>query len=266
MRNIVSEIHWDSGYITETHPNLNSTFQWTPSHQDTFGNDCADYLANDGRQSLPDHSVPEQDLWCYLSLRAACNRNKIPIHDSLESDLRQSVKQSRFGRTYRYIEVYCSPQQISWTSRYRKSLRGLSRQDVRILIALRTGHDYLNYYRYSRLRTASTPLCPCGVGSQTIQHILRTCTNPAIQRLRSQVMHTARTLKHQWLRSLSPDELAKYHNNPHTSRYSRVYTYTDPPSAYPQHVQRSYQRLIISLYKVALSIACPKTKHDRHTH
>ena len=53
----------------------------------------------------------------------------------------------------------------------------LTRREQVTVFRLRTGHNRLNYHRYSKLRVGYTEQCPCGrpTGSQTREHLLQSC-------------------------------------------------------------------------------------------
>ena len=51
----------------------------------------------------------------------------------------------------------------------------LTRREQVTVFRFRTGHNRLIYYLYSKLRIGHTEQGPCGTGSQTTEHLLRSC-------------------------------------------------------------------------------------------
>ena len=250
MRDIINDIHWNVGTINELHSSLSVIFQWTRSHHETMGNEYADFLANNGCRSLsrPSIDLPETTNWKYLSLKAACNRAKIPFWKSLQFDLTQCISDSTYGTTYKYIPPYVHTDQLQWTATYRKTLSTLSRYTVRILIAIRTGHDQLNYYRHGRISKTIDPHCPCGKGIQTTRHFLTSCCLPAVTAKRRILFRNARELHSYWKQSLSPDQYQEFKKAPFVLDLTQPRTYTDPPRTYPLTLIKQMQVMLVRFY------------------
>ena len=51
----------------------------------------------------------------------------------------------------------------------------LTRWEQVTVFRLRTGHNCLSYYPYSKLCISHAQQCPCGTGSQTTDHLLQSC-------------------------------------------------------------------------------------------
>ena len=156
---LITKIHWYSNWLHDQYDDLQLLYQWTASHDSTFGSDFADRLANRGRYMLSSSVLSDASNWIYISLKAVCNRAKYPIYSDLQTDLQQSITHSRFGKTYKYHPWY-HPLPPTWKQAYRNSLPLFTRNDIRILISIRTGHDYFNYYRHQQLKRLFLPPDP----------------------------------------------------------------------------------------------------------
>ncbi|GFO13199.1 hypothetical protein PoB_003970400 [Plakobranchus ocellatus] len=61
-----------------------------------------------------------------------------------------------------------------------KILKSLNREEQTIIFRLRTGHNRLRKHKYIKLKIGESPICQCGQGSQSAEHILQqTCSNLA---------------------------------------------------------------------------------------
>ena len=58
----------------------------------------------------------------------------------------------------------------------------LSRKEQVTIFRLRTGHNRLNHHMYSKLRLVPSPNCSCGIGDQTVEHVLQSCPRFLMQR------------------------------------------------------------------------------------
>jgi len=250
MRNIIHDIHWNMSILKEQYPTLIIVFQWTKSHSLTFGNDVADDQANQGRLQLNDISteLTEHSDWQYITLRAVCNRAKPPFWRRLQEQLTRATRQSRFGRLYQTK----NSTKLTWTKKYRKSMRFLSRNEYRMLLAMRTGHGQLNYYRHQLLSIAPSPLCPCQHGAQTMKHHMTRCTLPDIVRYRAFMRRSCRTAIQNYVDSLSERKYHLYLRQKQQIDFNHLYTYTDPPTYLPPSVMRVLQRSAVQLYRLAV--------------
>ena len=58
----------------------------------------------------------------------------------------------------------------------------LSRKEQVTIFRLRTGHNRLNHHMYSKLRLVPSSNCSCGIGDQTVEHVLQSCPRFLMQR------------------------------------------------------------------------------------
>ena len=136
--------------------------------------------------------------------------------------------------------------------KYRKSLSTFTRNEVRILIAIRTGHGQLNHYRYTLFNKGSTALCTCQKGPQTTRHHLTKCTIPTIIRQRRKMVKLGKQTHTQYIQSLSPSDYDTYLQHNHPLDYTQPLTFTDPPFYYDSSTSQILQRAIIALYRNAV--------------
>ena len=254
MKNLILDIIRHIHKLKQIY-SIETILQWTPSHVDaSFGNDYADYLAEKGRTQKRDQYRKSVTQWKYLTLKAAVNRNNYPIRKQQQSELTQSIQNSRFGKTYQYKPNYEKQQKLQWTRNYRKTLEHFERREIRILIAIRTGHDYYNFYR-SQMRMTTESNCPCGHQQQTFKHILTKCTIQTITKTRNVIIQKYKEIYEHWKKN-SPKQIKRKYQMANgqlpTIQYKQPRVYTDPPKFLPIQKQRTIQKLIVKLFKEGL--------------
>ena len=94
---------------------------------------------------------------------------------------------------------------VNWNAYYKRELKLLTRDEARIILGIRSGHNHLNHYMHARLHTSNCPsgLCYCGSGPQTMQHILRSCsdedTEAQVARAQLKALETYDKAWHDWI-------------------------------------------------------------------
>ncbi|KAK3762266.1 hypothetical protein RRG08_008757 [Elysia crispata] len=68
----------------------------------------------------------------------------------------------------------------------------LSKEQQTLILRLRTGHNRLNKYMYTKFRSSTSPNCSCGNIAQTTEHILQEC--PTHSELKQQTRPQPRIL------------------------------------------------------------------------
>ena len=173
-------------------------------------------------------------------------------------ELTEAIDESNFGTTCQFVPYYQqkhSAHPLNWTQKYRNSLSIFSRHDMRNLLAIRTGHNHLNCYRYHRLNLAPTSHCICGQQQQTVSHFLTSCTLPIIKRSR-QILYTRyRELDKKYLKSIPNKDKVKIVRLRSSLYLTQPRSYTDPPPYYPTWIQHTIQKMIIHFYRIALCYA-----------
>ena len=68
---------------------------------------------------------------------------------------------------------------VNWNQYFKQELKLLTRDEIRIIQGIRSGHNHLNAYMHQRLRLPAYPSdqCYCGTGLQTMEHVVRDCTD-----------------------------------------------------------------------------------------
>ncbi len=180
MKAIIDDIHWSIGCITELNPGLNIIFQWVKSHEETKGNEQADALAKSGMEQIEENKDATYNVWKFYSMRAAINRNKQYYQEQMNTILQEAIDKTRFGDTLKKYKKQKARTDypFKWSKQFKKELTYLSRDMIRHLIAVRTGHTKLNYYLSKGLNIRDTEDCKICGQTETIQHILDECDHP----------------------------------------------------------------------------------------
>ena len=270
MKQIIDDIHWNASIIHEIQPLTSVSYQWTRSHEGTFGNEYADRLANEGRQLLYDvhHRDTRTGYWHFISEKAVNTANKKPFFSDsevgIELELHRAISNSTYGKTYQH----CCPR-LPWSSRYFKESTQLRRDDVRLLIASRTGHDHLPYYLHECLNRPLSPFCECTdrpdnirtaadllqpqtratLYKWTLHHLLSTCMDDQTRYFRRYIRHQYKTLHMQWYKALDSNDKLK-----HKYLWSRLdltqsFNWTDPPLCYPTKMRIQIMKIHLHFFR-----------------
>ena len=137
----------------------NVTVRWIPAHQGHHGNELADALAKKGAQNTSEETlIPIPKAAAYAALR-----NKIKTGNRKISDHMDMI----------------------WADRFGKSLKNMTRSNLRAATHLLTGHGNLNYHM-KKLKKVKTTACNlCGLEDETVKHVLTEC--PLLWKLRQEV-------------------------------------------------------------------------------
>lgn len=133
--------------------------RWIPAHQGVIGNEIVDQHAKEAAQE-PDG--PQNPLNRGICLAAAAKR-RIRREVKLKWD-RTWAKETTSRPTRRLIEA--PTKKTLWS--------GLRRATTSILMQLRTGRIGLGAY-LNRIKRRETARCGCGLGNQTVIHVLLEC-------------------------------------------------------------------------------------------
>ena len=253
MKRIIDDIHWSKGILLEEYPYKQVIFQWTKSHHNTFGNEVADFLANEGMKTAwknKDKNI--YDPWTYITLRAVCNRANEIIRKELGREISAKMLDTTYGETYRWTPPYPTTLR-KYNRQYRKSMMHFNRDEYRILIAIRTGHDHLQLYR-NKLKRCSTILCTCKNGIGKYSHLLLNCRLPHVVRQRTKMIELAKTKLKDWFENIDfklvgDKEKEKQKKMLNEIDYTKTLLYTDPPSFLPIDDRIQIQKEAIHLYR-----------------
>ena len=261
MKRIIDQIHWKTHQIQTNHSHIHILFQKVKAHHISFGNELADYLANQGLQKLiiRNRNRHFKSPWRWITVRAVCNRAKIFFKNQQHLALNKSINNSKFGQPYlttpsHFKQNHPCFNTLQWSRNYRKELSIHSRDSTRILLAIRTGHDHLRYHlhhMYGSIRSPS-PRCQCDNGNQTIRHFLRKCTLPPIVQARIHMRRIYTNHHSAYMQTLDKksDSYTKWSKTFKRLNFHHPLTFTDPPP-YPSSIRQTIQYLIIELYRMA---------------
>lgn len=143
--------------ILDELPNVNIHVEWTPGHHGIKGNERADALAKLGGSLEP--AYPGYKSLAYVGARTK------------EAALQRWQHKWACGKRHRnFIHADHFPPSF----RPRDHFYTLSRKTFSRVTQCRTGHAHIGEY-YARFVPTEDRACPCGVASQTREHVLRQC-------------------------------------------------------------------------------------------
>ena len=202
MNEIIKDIHWLIRTLEAENPGLRVTYQWTKSHDKgpdgprTNGNCQADYCAGSAKDALLRDRRGRlgcRDLWGYYNQRAALHQDLQPFFEQQQAKLSASVLNTVYGtvlhskllrdtthdqrRTGNVAEGY------KWNRYHYHELSRFSRDEIRILLALRTGHNHFKHY-ISLLNPRVQARCECGRSYHHLEHVMRDCADARVIELR----------------------------------------------------------------------------------
>merc|ERR1712215_585788 len=136
------------------------TLMWVPGHSDIEGNEEADTLAKTGAHKeweLPEPAIPVSYRRCRLAVRWWMESE----HDKIWKQMNTCLHTKNIIRTSDKIPS--------------KSLLKLSRNRLRQVLQVLTGHGNLAKHRH-KMGKAQSPLCPkCQEAEDTPQHYVGEC-------------------------------------------------------------------------------------------
>ena len=147
-----------------------SVLQALQSNRDTELNDLSAALASLCRG----HAVILQ--W----ISSHCN---VPGNEDADSLAKEGTAKEQVDRSTSYPEVKTilkAKQHSKWRHKHPRYNKAdpyylLTRREQVTVFRLRTGHSRLNYHLNPKVRIGHTEQCPCGIGSQTTEHLLQSC-------------------------------------------------------------------------------------------
>ena len=264
MRRLVREIRWNADLFKKYY-NVTVLFQWTKSHTGkTTGNDMADRYAMFGRLKVEETKAGERtsakpEDWKWYGMRAVLNRCRTKnAKTDMEVNYMYKMEATRYAKPWQKESERAQQEAIErvhesgkmagldeedwpdhwktgikWNDRFKKELKHMSRDVIRIISGLRTGKNHLNQYLHKRLKVIDSAQCECGDTEQDIYHLLKDCDYHGIAQRRDTMQTRVRKiyLDHWQTQTLIHDKTLKW--NPRTMDYEDPNTYLFPPQDIP---------------------------------
>jgi hypothetical protein len=144
------------------------SLHWIRGHAGTEGNEIADELAREG--SATSFIGPEPVIGVPTSrVRSSIRRVADQLHDDLWDSLESCRQVKRF--------------EIKRSSGRARELLNLSRENIRVVLSLLTGHGGFKKHLH-KLGLAMSPLCHlCGLEDDTAEHFICRCEKVTFSRL-----------------------------------------------------------------------------------
>ena len=185
IKRICEAIRYDANTITEE-TGAKIRIQWVKAHEDTNGNERADHLANLGRiATKKDKGYERYENWKFISKKAICNEIKRLYRKQTKAKHNDSMSKTKFGELL---------QDVKWTKRFKAETKILTRRELRILMGLRNGHNYLRKYLKERLHKKIDIKCRCGKGEETVKHIWEECEDERTKQEREKTQKILRNI------------------------------------------------------------------------
>jgi ribonuclease HI len=178
--------------LNEISEHNNVQIHWCPSHSNIYGNDEADRLASEATQKQEiDFSLP----------RSAQSQPNF-IKDWLDSEFRNSWRRCQEGaHTKAFLEIP--------NAKFSKELMRVSRNEIRVVTGLITGHGHLNYHM-DKLRLRVGPNCRfCTSEPETTIHLLSSCPSLTLIQIRYKIFGKGLLNQHD-LKAISVKNLLRF--------------------------------------------------------
>ena len=287
---LIEEIRWCCSTLAADF-DIDICFQWTRSHTDaTRGNDHADSLAKTGQASVRTRDARDNpglyDEWSFYHMRAVLNRCKRSFDSQMELDLHRSLQHTSYGfpyrkewhRAQRYMRAHKLQRHparskrdsrfivsagIPWTDFFKQELSLLSRDAMRILLGLRSGHNHLHHYMHTLLHLHPDSVCFCGASGQDLAHLLEDCDDSTLLSRRSVLHHRVLSLYHDAWQQLRDTHVSP-HWTPSDMDLFDSLTYLFPPYDVPLPIRGSILYEIVNFYRWVIGYRSSGVRVERH--
>ena len=290
QKQLIEEIRWCCSTLAADY-DIDICFQWTRSHTDqSRGNDHADSLAKQGQAAVRTRDARRDprlyDEWSYYHMRAVLNRCKRSFDSQMERDLATALRHTTYGTAYRNewrrSQRYMHQHQIQrhparskrdsrfiinagipWTDFFKQELPLLSRDSMRILLGLRSGHNHLHHYMHSLLRLRPDSLCFCGASGQDLDHLLEDCDDSSLLCRRFDLQQRVLSLYQEAWRTLQ-DQNVSPHWTPSSLDLFASITYLFPPYDVPLPLRGRILYEIVNFYRWVIGYRSSGVRVERH--
>ena len=265
--------------IQDENENVPIVFQWTKSHNEidgnnvTEGNAHVDHVAKQGCNEVLDAVTSKcfKNYWSFYNMRATINYSKRYFRQQQEDLLLDALDITQYGdilkRKYDrdYKEAVTAPDGhviqkgehgLKWNKYHYRELSQFTRNEIRLLLRMRTGHNELRHYMSKLFPHHIDPICHCGTHRHHLIGLMEHCQLPAIQQARSHLISTAFDI----LRQDKELKDAKSTDDAPKKHYHSLFNSLDPtdylyPKGFEQETAILLKKAIIRFYKSSLKLS-----------
>ena len=193
MKGILDDIIWQMACLYEEFGTV-VMLQWVHSHVGTMGNEYVDHLAKQGMVQVLQDPKWQYNRWSWFSLKAAKNTVYGYQKQQMEQQLKLSLQKSMFsGNWWDHVQEN-GKSSIQWAKFRKEDMRQYTRNELRILIGIKSGHLKLRSYVHQRFQKLSSPNCRHCQQEETVLHLLQDCCEPSWIPWKEQIYRTAENL------------------------------------------------------------------------
>jgi len=255
MKGVIDDIIWQMACLKDDHPGLQVKIQWVKAHEGTYGNEEADKLAKEGMEEVLKDKDWNYDRWSWYSLRAAKRTVLRGARLSMAREMREAIQNSEYSglwRQYLLNNKEETENPIKWQRKFKKELSMYSRDQIRLLIGIRSGHLKLNEYMCNRLNRTNSPNCRYCNKIENMQHLLLDCKQPDRVEQKRHLIQVSQELYEQRYQELIEEYELVPLWKPHDIDYEDVYMYIFGSRLDPY---RQYQMMkeLINLVRISVN-------------
>jgi hypothetical protein len=143
------------------------------------------------------------NYWTWYNLRAAVNYSGKVYNSLQQNELLYQIEKSHFGEVIQQkvqrdkrLPIGNDPGEpgIEWNKYHYKELSQFSRNQIRLLLGMRTGHNNRRYYMAQQLGIKTDMMCKCGRHRHCLGDTMRLCRMKGTREAMDRLRYTARTL------------------------------------------------------------------------
>ena len=254
MKGVVDDIIWQMACLKAENCGLEIQMNWVKAHEGTYGNEMADGLAKEEMQEVEEDNRWRYDRWSWYSLRAAKRTVMIKAKEYMAQKLREAILESEYSiewKKYLKKETDFKENPIKWSKIRKTEMQWYSRDQMRLLIGIRSGHIKLNEYMCNRLNRTNSPVCRYCYLNETVNHILKDCKEPLRVQQRNKMIQVVKDLHEQRYQELWEQNGDQILWNLEDIDYQKLSTYI---FSYRLDVWRQYLMIkeLINLIRISL--------------
>ena len=196
MKGVLDDIIWQMASLKEEF-SVQVMLQWVKSHQGTFGNEWVDHLAKKGMGLVEKDTTWKYNRWSWISLKAAKHTVLARSRVLMAVLMHNAIMETEHSHLWRSWLTAGNMKSIEWRSSSKYEIRFFTRNEIRLLIGLRSGHLKLRGYLFHRLKRVNSPDCLYCQEEETIEHVVRDCRKPAVYQQREIFLQLSQDLHQQ---------------------------------------------------------------------